>query len=532
MATGAHMTGPWRELVPAALIGTERQAVSAPVVSGEIGVLLKEIAGQDASNAQKLLRMAGVLSICADAGARAEPAAADVIDKALAETRAAISDASAIGLLNWAFQESQPRLIHEICRVHAAARLRLPFPCLPIALEASRRHAILRPALQEVLGERGRWLASQNEAWQFATGVGEQHDIELLWAEGNLEQRVKLLATERKSSPVAARERIEKVMAELPARERAELVQTLHVELSPADEPFLNALLIDRSRDVRQAGVALLLRLPECVHTVRATTRLSTLLRQERVLLVKRWAISAPDAAGEDWKQDSIESERPKNESLGERAWWLYQLARQVPLAWWTATTAMDAKALIRWALAGDWAEALIRAWRDILMTDVDVAWCEALIEEWPQSLLRDNPATLLAKMPFANRERHLHQTLNNRGASSPLSTTLSQILAACPMDEQFSEQFSNVLVDVSVRALRDVKQQSDYWLRSQLPELFCAVHPRSLSRAQDLKPTVDDTPSVADTLHLTEKIIQTRRAINKLTESGNPHATNKPQPE
>jgi Family of unknown function (DUF5691) len=521
MAAGGGMTNVWAQLLPTALVGTERQPFTAPSVEGGIGTLIADIASEDSSNAQKVLRIAGVLSVCANAGATAAATTIAFPAAALPETRATITDPTTIALFNWALGEGPDRLQHELLVKLAAAGLHLPYVCLPGAMAAAQRRTHLRAALQGAVGERGRWLAKQNDAWQFATGLSETADVAAQWAEGNLEQRVALLKAERADKPEAARDRLEKALPELPARERAELVQVLGVNLSSADESLLNKLLIDRSRDVRQLVIMLFTRLPDSAHTVRAIARLAPLLQQERAFLSKRWAITTPGAASDDWKHDGIEQERPKNETLGEQAWWLYQLTRQVPLEWWAGITGMNAKDLVKWALASDWAEALVRAWRDVLMTNVDVEWCEALLDQWPQKILRDGPAALLAKMPFAKRERYLQHALDYRAASISLSTAISQVIAACPMGEQFSEAFSDAMVKTSLLALRDVKHQSDYWLRGQLPELFCAVNPGALPSTNDVIATPDDTTGTTETLYIIEKIIRTRNAICALSAGG-----------
>jgi Family of unknown function (DUF5691) len=513
------MTNVWSQLLPAALVGVERQSFTTPLVEGEIGAIIRAIENEDAVAAKKLLRIAGVLSICLDAGANGAIAVVHSSIPAVADSHPTVTDTADIALVDWALCDGPLRLQHEVFATFAAIGLRLPHACLPLALDAARRSVVLRPALQGVLGERGQWLAQQNEAWRFASfasGSGEALDVESKWVDGNLEQRIKLLLDERAINSAHARERLMKILPELPARERLELAQTLTINLSAADESLLATLLTDRSRDVRQLAVMLLVRLPDCSHTAQAIARIKPLLQHERKLLRSRWMIDAPVATGDSWKAAGIEVERAKNESLGERGWWLYQLARQVPLNWWNSETGMDANALIKWALASDWAEALIRAWRDILMAEIDTAWADALIGQWPQKILRDAPATLLAKMPFAKRESFLQHDLEQRGATT-LSSVLSQTLVACPLNEYFSDKFSALLMKTALEALRDKKLQPDYWLRGQLPELFCAVNSAALSAPINMQSTEDDPPAVVETFYSIEKIVRARLALRAL---------------
>ena len=71
---------------------------------------------------------------------------------------------------------------------------------------------------------------------------------------------------------------------------------------------------------------------------------------QARALRARPGVPDAPRAADPEWSSAAIDVARPQNDALGERAWWLYQLVRQVPLRWWCEHTGMDAAALLAWA--------------------------------------------------------------------------------------------------------------------------------------------------------------------------------------
>ena len=65
-----------------------------------------------------------------------------------------------------------------------------------------------------------------------------------------------------------------------------------------------------------------------------------------------------------------------------------------------TDSTVQRADELLKWAKDTDWHQALVRAWRDVLMASPDADWCEAFLEHWSQTQLRDDPATVLALIP------------------------------------------------------------------------------------------------------------------------------------
>ena len=517
----AAPSGHWAPLLPAAMVGTDRQALPAPAVGtedwfaghwpGPIGELLCQVAGSGRDPATNLLRMSAVISTCALAGAGGiasstpQPAAAE-------DSLPAPADGQLLELLAWVFGDGPGRLQQQVCLALAQAGLRLPHALLPQVLDLGRRSVALRPAILPVLGERGLWLAAQNEDWAYAAGVSAPVSDEAHWEEGSFEQRREFLRLERVRDPKNAGDRLAKSLGELSAKERAELAGVLVESLSLEDEALLDKLRGDRSREVRQAALALLLRLPSSALIGRAKTRMEALLKVERGLLRKKWAIDAPTSPASDWKDDGIEVARPKHESLGERGWWLYQLVRQVPLEWWTEHLDMKPAELCQWARSTEWAEAVLRGWRDVLFATPEPEWCEAFIDNWPAKVLRDDPAPVIALLPWRRRERYWENRLKTGAA--PMDVLLAQMLAACPAGETLSAGLSNTLADLLHRLAQTKKLADDYSLRNVLPELCCTLEIDSLDRLAQLPRHDEETPSFARAMRDVAQVIATRLAL------------------
>jgi len=511
----------WTPLLPLAMVGTDRQASPVPSWPGEVGQLLAQVADANGNPATAVLRAAAVLAACDLAATQGilwtEPLPAAASDDALPS----LPDGPVSHLVAWSLNDGPARLQHEVCIALARARCRLPTALLPQALELGRRSLSLRPLLSPVLGERGLWLAAQRDDWRFAAGISAEAPQEAQWNEGSFEQRRNFLRQERAADPQAARERLAGVLDELGAKERADLAAELSERLNLDDEPLLDTLRADRSREVRQAAGNLLLRLPDAAHPKRAMARMDALLKHERVLLRKRWQIDAPASAASDWKADNLDAVRPKNESLGERAWWLYQLVRQVPLGWWTQHTGMSPAELLHWAHETDWTEALLRGWRDVLFAATDMAWCEAFLDKWPSVALRDDPATVLALLPPAARERHWLRQLREGGTSIHL--VVNQVLVACPAGQTLSASLSATLVDAIRRRAESRALNDDYALRGLLPDLCCALHADALQGMSQLARHPDETTSLAEVLQVTTHVVAVRQALHSLTISGTP---------
>jgi hypothetical protein len=521
----AATTALWTPLLPTAMVGTDRHAGAWPRWPGDIGELVAQLA-DNADAPATALRIAAVLATCGLAGAQGERWEAALPPPAADESLPALNDAPLLRLISWAFGDGPPRLHQVICLALAEAGHRLPVALLPAALELGRRSLALRQVLIPVLGERGLWLASQRDDWRYAAGVGVTDEADARWSDGTIEQRRAFLADERRRDPAAARERLAAVLPELPARERAELVGELALGLGDEDEALLDTLRNDRSKEVRQVALGLLLRLPKAAHPRRAAARIEALLKQERVLLRKRWQIDAPTEAGADWKADQVDATRPQHESLGERAWWLYQLVRQVPLGWWTQHTELTPAELLGWAKGTDWAEALLRGWRDVLFAAPDFAWCEALLDGWPRKLLRDDPSSVLALLPLERRERYWRQQLN--GGKQDLGQLVSHVLAACPAGETLSVEMSTDLAR-AVRARADSTAlgagalRQDWSLLQQLPELGGVLHLDALAPLADLPRPPDETPSYVNHVHALTQVVALRRALHSFVTSNTP---------
>lgn len=505
------MTTAWAAVLPAAMVGAERHTGAIAELPGEIGVLAARAAAAGSEPAVALLRIAAVLATCSLAGARGVPWTAALPAPAADDTWPALEAGAVREAVRWSLQEGPPRLHHRVCAALAAAQRRLPDTLLPLALELGRRATALRAALLAVLGERGRWLAAQHDDWKHAAGAAAAAADEAHWSHGTIEQRRAFLVRERERDAAAARERLERTLPELPAKERAELTSALATNLGAADEPVLDALRSDRSRDVRQAALALLLRLPQAAHPQRATARVAALLRHERGLLRTRWQIDAPAAAQPDWKADQIDAARPQHDALGERAWWLYQLVRQVPLGWWIDHTQLAPAELLEWAAGTEWTDALLRGWRDALFAAPDEAWCDALLERWPAAL-RDDPARVLALLSPARRERHLQRRL--RDAAADPAPALAEILAACAPGELLSRETSLLAADRVLALAATASLNDDPALRALLAELACALHPEAVERLAALPRRDDETPSCTAALHFTGQVVAARRAL------------------
>lgn len=535
----------WAPLLPVAMIGTDRQATPLPGWPGEVGATLAALAdARRPANASPdvdqaaadVLRAAGILTVCGLAGARPLARPASAREGARVDARPVADEPAMSRWFLWALREGPDRLQQMFFQRFAHAGLRLPHALLPTALELARVSLASRALIQPILGERGVWLARQRDEWQFAAGVValDDHDPRQ-WLEGTLEQRKAFLAAERRRDPAAARARLGQALPELPAKERAELAHGLEVGLGPDDEPLLDQLRCDRGQDVRAVALGLLLRLADAAHPRRAAERIAALMSRGSLLTGRRWVIEPPAAAGADWGADQVDA-AVGIANMGERAWWLYQLVRQVPLAWWPAHTGLGIKQLAAWADASEWGEALWMGWRDVLHRAPDIAWAEALLDEWPaavgpravkdkppRSVLGDRERVLWIVSPEV-RERHFEAQL--KSADAPLANNIVAIVSGCKVDEQIPARLSALIVQrvkevLGFDASTGPASACNPTLALQgaigqtLPALCCVLPLSSLAGFDDWPASPTEHPGIARHRHQGRQIIQARRALD-----------------
>lgn len=484
-------------------------------LDGEIGDLVARVANVEDA-ALGFSRAAATIAACARASIPLATASPSPPAPADADTRVPAANhpwlpALASALRGALFQQEHIlRLKVETCLRLAEVGATLPHTLLVPMLDAGQRHAALRPALLPVLGQRGRWLAAQNPDWKYAASNQPADDTSTAadtWNDGAHPQRLAWFQQLRADDAARARDLLGGTLAELPAKERLDFVRALDTALHADDITLLAPLLKDRSRDVRFAAARLLACLPESAHARQLLAWIDPLLTSRKGLLSRSWQIEPPTAAEPAWTTAAIDAQRPQYEPLGERAWWLYQLVRQVPLAWWVQRTGMRPDELVGWAARTDWNDALLRGWRERVGPDTQ-DWIEALLGAKEQF---SDDARLLAMLPVATRERHWPTTLDALIADA----LIGDVVGAHAFGETLSARYSAALLPSLLACFASDRLRHDYGLRSSLLDLASVLHPQPLQTLQALQRTADETPAMAECAAEFERIVRIRAVLH-----------------
>lgn len=461
-------------LATPALLGTERRPPEWPAFDGALGAVIARIPRDQTEKA--LLQTAGVLGTCQLAGLLPMVNANAPMP---AEEDTSPQDMR-MDLLTAIVVDGPGRLQAEAFQKLAMTGRRLPHRLLPKALEAGRRSAVLRPFLLPVLGQRGGWLAAQNQAWAYAAGSSPlEAASEDVWSHGSLEQRKLFLNKLRETDAARARELVTTALATEGAKERTAFLECLGVGLTLDDEPLLESALNDKGKEARQTAARLLSSLAQSRFSTRMAERLLPLLRSEKKFLRGTVVtLEAPAAYDSAWKADLIEETKPKGLSMGDRAWWLWQLVRGTPLMWWETQTEMKPADLLAWAQKSDWKDALLQGWAEAQANQRRVDWAEAFLGT---TLPPNGPLTvfdLLETLPPVLREAHFVKLIADTQPNVvALSSVVDRFLQGLALDApMLSHATATQVVKILKQRIHSGAVRYDWQLRASLVELACLL--------------------------------------------------------
>ncbi len=433
----ADATAAWKDLVGAALVGTERSPFEPPALTGPLGNNLP--AAREQPPEMALLSAAAALALYLRAGRK--PARLPSLEGAPASATDLPPCSAAAGqqlalMLTGQYAEALPEWLDRLAR----AGQRVASEHLPALLELARARAELRPAVAAVLGRRGEWLAAQNPDWApLVDALPETPETTALaaaWETADRAARLRLLRHLRARPGLRHLSLIllAATWREESAEDRAAFVQALADGLSVDDEDFLEGVLDDIAKSVRLAAADLLARLPGSQLAARMMERLRPLVQFERGWFkMRRFRLELPARCDAAMQRDGIEP-KPRG-SRGERAWWMLQMVAAAPLAFWTSTLEAPAAECVALASATEWRGLLVEGWSQAVArqsatgTPEAAEWAEALLEAVLAEPEPVSVGVLLLGLSPERREEFVSQYLvsyPNLGDDSPAQRLLA----------------------------------------------------------------------------------------------------------
>ncbi|MBD2464669.1 hypothetical protein H6G89_27055 [Oscillatoria sp. FACHB-1407] len=482
---------PWQQVVSAALLGTERQPFTVPMVSGKVGQLLTQVSHLSPEAA--LLTTAAILSLHRQAGwlPRTYPV---VAQKPYQDDDLPRCSPRAACLLQQMLQGQYTQVLPEWLAIASKQRQRVPELYLPELLDAGRQQRDLRAAILLVLGQRGRWLAAQNPDWSYAVEVATEED----WETGSTAARLLYLQDLRSHQPDRARELLQGTWSQESAGDRAKFLEILRIELSMADEPFLEEKLGDRSKEVRRVAADLLANLPDSRLCQRMTERINALIpakaHQDGI------QIELPASCDTEMLRDGVGQSTP-NRNLGEKANWLLQMIAGVPLRFWQQTFCQTPTELVKAAALSEWKTVLLDGWAQAARRHGDRDWAAAILNYSGKSARGQVCVEVLS-------EEQLEAVVIHELQSDP--GQLNQLLWIL---QRHQNPWSVELAREVMHGLSNlVPETTVLWqLRSALEEFALRIPPELITEATDLRTTFEDNTILNSAIHHFLALLQFR---------------------
>ncbi|UJV41153.1 DUF5691 domain-containing protein [Streptomyces sp. AMCC400023] len=391
--TAAAPAQAWEELVTTALLGTDRRTPPGAVSGREAPVALL-----DAAAVATVRRRAGIRPV--RAAARPVPAAPDprppLPPAATRRLTTLLTDRPGTGGGRRGAAPDLMELLPQWLALANAYGYAAPPEILPALLDAARGRTDLRPAVLAFAGARALWLARLNPDWRFALraapgggaalpGPGEPERVGQLWQEGLFAERVALLTAVRARDAASARSLLSSTWSTERAEDRLMFLDTLRTGLEAADEPFLEAALADRSRNVRATAAELLSALPDSALARRMAKRATACVAVDRTGGASTApgaptiVVEAPHECDPGMERDGVLPKAPAGR--GERSWWLGQLVEAARLgAWSPRFGGRTPEEIVALPVADDWQGELHGAWCRAAVRQRDPGWSRALL--------------------------------------------------------------------------------------------------------------------------------------------------------
>ncbi|MGI2907744.1 DUF5691 domain-containing protein [Tolypothrix sp. VBCCA 56010] len=481
----------WQEVVKTALIGTERHTWKLNVPNHQLSEILSHLDSSDKEGS--LLSAAGAFALYQRAG----KISFDKPPKQNKSESEELLDCSLVSRQHLALILSgNAKLLPEWLTLAAAAKRRVPSEYLPHLLTLGQKQSNLRAFILPVLGKRGYWLAKHNPDWNYVN----REITDKAWQTGSKEARRLLLQRLREQNPEQAREQLQKAWKKESGEERASLLAALEINLSMNDEPFLEAALDDKRKQVRDIAAKLLSLLPKSRLCQRMIERVRPLIifKHNLVQVTLPSTCDAEAAAKGDRQmiRDGIDQSRYSS-ALGEKASLLLQMLCCVPPSFWCNNWGKTPQQLLQVVDGSEWEKMLLEAWATAALKSQDSACAEVLLpnaSKFYHSYLGNGEELVVGLLKLLGQDKAdaliLQTLLQNQGKLLSVNHPAYTLLKHYQMP--WSGKVSQLVLS-SIRKYVEANKQWEGGMRSLFQSFALYMEPSVVEGAGELLAVVEE---------------------------------------
>jgi hypothetical protein len=326
----------WNEIINTAMIGTDKKAVDATVLSADLSNATNTIMANVAiDKEEKFLQIASIAFNYRQAGIQPLYKEAVTLPVSPVEEKSYCNASAFQVLKDIQSEESTPLLKFWLQQCYTKQQIVQP-EVLPALLATGLQEKKLQPLITSCCGKRGEWLSRFNEAWNFSSNQTKEQ----LWQIGTPEQRKSVLKEIRSINPAQAREWLLQTWPQEDANTKTSFLEILSINISEEDILFLESLAAEKSKKVKDEAVNLLKQIPDSsiVLQYQQLLRQAVSLKKEKALLglSSKMIIQfhLPAAIDESIFKTGIEKLSSSKEFTDDE-FIIYQLTKSVPPSFW-----------------------------------------------------------------------------------------------------------------------------------------------------------------------------------------------------
>jgi hypothetical protein len=421
------------QLANAALLGTQRSSLPS---LGKIPVATVFEKLENVQVESKLLSLAGTLSLYEQAGTT--PLKLKRVVNDLPSQDIPRCSPEMTKYLTKMLEGQHSELLSEFLLALANAGYRVPEETLPLLLDRARNVYHLRAPLMAVLGETGKWLARQNPAWYFAALLTFE-SANADWKSNVMLARQGILKQARTNDANLGLELIHSTWKNESPTDRIWVIKALQINVSLADEPFLETALDDRSFTVRKIAAELLSALPNSRLSKRIMAVADTMVELRDAELFIEFPEVTPQLT-----RDGVG--RPLwNDAEKVLASQLNDVVSLLPLLFWTTRFDTTPEDIIQAAKASIWSKSLLGGLATAIERQTNREWALALFmtegyNTQTMKVLSVLPLELMDTFIKSLHEKANHSPFGGDNVLlkvlsrwlQPWSVTMSEIFLAC----------------------------------------------------------------------------------------------------
>lgn len=461
----------WQDLVKTAVIGTQRQQLKIFKQDNQLDEVLSGLDTNDKEGC--LLSAAGTIYLYRKAGQLAvvdgkkSLNAYDLDDFPYCSQ---VSEQHLGMMLSGGDNRALPEWLKLLAETHKVVSPRY----LPELLMLGKRNNILRKHILPVLGKRGIWLAAQNPDWNYVSG----ENIDKIWKNGSLEAKKNLLKELRQSEPKKGREQLQNIWSKERAQERASLLEALEVSINIDDEMFLEDVLEDRSKQVRDVAARLLAQIPESKLVKRMIERVRPLLSLDS----KGIEVTLPKKCTLEMIQDGID-ESKYIPSLGEKASLLLQMLACIPPSTWSNDWGKKPIELIKIVEDSKWEKLFLEAWTTATVKSKDIVWAEALLKSSVRlykslNHIDNSIVNFLRILPCSQVESLTLEVLQQSSNTPPFNSASPAFPLLIHTPYIWNEQISREVISSIKNSIKNNNQVNNWQFGSALGRFSIKISP------------------------------------------------------